>query len=919
MPESPKIINSFVSSGPAALIVNEKGAIGSHLADSLLSFGCRVYYCGSKKDDAIQHLLGKSNFELIENLNRVYEINSLSYVFYLAVEGEKLLADLLKKVKDKEAKLLLALNKKDELAQKLVREIQQQGIDIRICLYGEIYGPRLKEGFFASIIEKAIWGDKIVITKDQTENLPLVYCSDFIAAINRAMFSPDTTGRVLNIQGAFFTPLSFLAELERKIKKNLEVEFAEKPEENDGSFSAELVTDSGFGWEPEVNLGDGLLKTISWFERNKEEKGIEKTAKPIKIFTRKSSGPIKKIAFGLSLFLFLSFILFLLPIAFFWLNLSQSGKEINLALNDFGANNYQDGRDKIVLAGEKLSAGQKIFSLMAPFYSLIGLDSSLWQIEPVLNGAGDALNSARSFFEGVAILEKVFSSSIAGEPIDYSSKIKEANQILEESYLEISLAWGRLKDRLTETETAKLLRMDSYFTKSETLLLGLRKEIIRLRAIGQYLPQLIGLQGKKTYLMVLQNNLELWPTGGRIGAYAILNFNDGKLTDYEFQDVSSVDDQLRGKVEPPSGIKKYLGQENWYLKEANWEPDFSFSGERIAWFFEKETGRGIDGVIAVNYQTIKDILGLTGEIEASFLPGKVNQQNLFEKVAYYSSAGEFPGVLRKTDFFAEFGKLVMEKVKKDNYLQKTTFLKILSDSLEKKDLLLFFYDPPLASLIKSLNWDGSLLPDFPCENLVSACLKDYLSFNETNLSGNRANFFLKRNLRHDVVLKETGQFDHSLKIDYQNLSLTETWPQGRYLAYLRVFLPTGSELKSILVNDPAEPGYWVEVKKTEIEKERRADGKEMIGFLIEVPSRSGRTFEINYQPGFKADFKKTFSYLLVHQIQSGSGETTASFTFEFPAKTKPLKILPQGNLSGRKVIINDQLDRDRVFRIDFGL
>ena len=68
----------------------------------------------------------------------------------------------------------------------------------------------------------------------------------------------------------------------------------------------------------------------------------------------------------------------------------------------------------------------------------------------------------------------------------------------------------------------------------------------------------------------------------------------------QIQDVHVVDGQLKGHVDPPTPIKELLEQEHWYLRDSNWNPDFTISGEKAAWFYEKETGLKVDGVIAVD-------------------------------------------------------------------------------------------------------------------------------------------------------------------------------------------------------------------------------------------------------------------------------------------------------------------------------
>lgn len=914
MPEPPQIIGSYNSVSPTALVVNELGAIGSLLADSLLAFGCRIYFFGNKKTDEILHLQGKNNFEQIDNLDRVYEAPTLNYIFYLSTLQKKQLVELAKKAKEKGAKFLLAFSGSLTDAEKIVKEISDTGVDIRVCLFDEIYGPRLSEGFFPPIIKKAVLGEKISITRDQVLGIYLVYSSDFISGINRAMFSPDTNNKILKVAGDLVTPLAFLAEIEKKFKKMPPVEFV-PVQEKETEKHFDLGED--FGWKPEVSLVEGINKTTLWLERKKEEKiSDSKTEKEVFSSSGQNSHVIKKIIFGVSIFISLACLFFLLPSGIIWYKLNLAERQFSLTKKYLDENN-------LVMVSESLSNAQgnflqakKTFDISAPFYSLIGLESSVWQAEPMLNGSLDFLQSTNSFLKAFDIFKLIFSTGIKGGEIDYLSEIKKADLLLEEAYFDISLAWGQLKDRWGDLETAKLLKLEKYFAEGQILVPQLRKQILELKAVLNNFSGIVGIDGERNYLVILQNNLELWPTGGKIGAYGILSFSKGRLINFDFQDISVADAQLKGEVEPPAKIKDFLGEKKWYLRDANWDPDFPVSAQKIEWFFEKETGRQVDGVIAVNLNTVRKILTVTGEIETPFLPGKINAQNIFEKAAYYS-AGDFPGSTKKNDFFGELSNLLMGKITTTEVTTEARFLISILESLKNKDLLFYFNNPSLAKLANSLGWNGSILKDFPCEKLIQYCLEDYLFINETNLGGNRTNLFLKRSLRHQVVLAGDGKLAHNLKIDYQNLSLTETWPQGRYKNYLRIIVPEGSQLGSVMLNDPVDPGYWVQLPLKSIDFEKNS-GKESFGFLVEIPAKSNRTVEVRYLSNFQIDFKKSFSYLLYNQKQSGWEDVPYSFIFSFPGKIKPMKILPKGNLNnGKEIVINESFSADKVFRIDF--
>jgi hypothetical protein len=61
------------------------------------------------------------------------------------------------------------------------------------------------------------------------------------------------------------------------------------------------------------------------------------------------------------------------------------------------------------------------------------------------------------------------------------------------------------------------------------------------------LPDFLGVGNeKKDYLVLLQNEMELRATGGFIGSYGILSFQNGRLMGFDIKDVYEADGQLKG-------------------------------------------------------------------------------------------------------------------------------------------------------------------------------------------------------------------------------------------------------------------------------------------------------------------------------------------------------------------------------------
>ena len=71
-------------------------------------------------------------------------------------------------------------------------------------------------------------------------------------------------------------------------------------------------------------------------------------------------------------------------------------------------------------------------------------------------------------------------------------------------------------------------------------------------------------------------------------------------------DVYKLDGQLAEKIEIPTGLQGV--SDNFYLRDANYWPDFPTSAKKIAWFLEKEGGPTADHIIALDQRILKPVL-----------------------------------------------------------------------------------------------------------------------------------------------------------------------------------------------------------------------------------------------------------------------------------------------------------------------
>ena len=403
---------------------------------------------------------------------------------------------------------------------------------------------------------------------------------------------------------------------------------------------------------------------------------------------------------------------------------------------------------------------------------------------------------------------------------------------------------------------------------ADRVLRGERRETIAAssRWLGvPWLAKLVAEAEHKEYLVLLQNNMELRPTGGFLGSYARVSFTDGYLDSVKVEDIYVPDGQLPGYVEPPAPIKQYLNSNGWLLRDSNWEADFSQAAPVIEWFFEQGKEPEADGVVAVNLFVAQDLMRAVGPIYLADYQETVTAENLFAKAEAHSEVDFFPGSTQKRDFLSLVAKQLTEKVKAADWRTQIKVVKAIRDSLRRKHILVWVKDNQITQAMRRLNWDGKLVYNEG----------DYLMIVEANLGVNKTNCCLERRINQEVTLTEIGGLQERLTINYKNNNPVKPEPPkfwgGGYKNYLRVYLPKVAQLDSVRINQML-------LQLTEVDQEMVNDFL-VVGFLVEVGGGESGEVEINYSQLIPPVDRV---YRLKVQKQSGTGDDPYSLTFHSP-------------------------------------
>lgn len=433
-------------------------------------------------------------------------------------------------------------------------------------------------------------------------------------------------------------------------------------------------------------------------------------------------------------------------------------------------------------------------------------------------------------------------------------------------------------------------------------------------------PMIGGFRNKKTYLVLLQNDTELRPTGGFIGSLCILTMEDGKIVALQIEDVYTLDGQLKGHVDPPLPIREVLGSEHWYLRDSNWNPDFRESAKKVMWFYEKERGENVDGVIGLTSSFIVQLLTMVGPLELTDFKDTITSQNFYPKALSYTQKDFFPGSTQKKDFLGSlFSALLLKLTSKTGIINVSVF-KLIENSFKKRDIQLNFSDPELEVFINTYGWSGAMPSQASCDQNDSGkpCLFDFIAVNEANVGVNKANYFVRRSGERHVTIDEEGRVTETITRTIHNVSNGEPG-SGPYRVYMRIFIPSSVILTSLTLDNIPVQVKDVRKKIPALpfgEFDTTLDGLTSVAVAFDVPPGQIKNISLTYVHGQTLVFSDTaFSLDIFEQKQAGVPDMPVRLTVGYPAIWK---VMGNSNIANPgKLEYNTFLSQDTSIVLTF--
>lgn len=250
-------------------------------------------------------------------------------------------------------------------------------------------------------------------------------------------------------------------------------------------------------------------------------------------------------------------------------------------------------------------------------------------------------------------------------------------------------------------------------------------------------PSMMGADGPRTYFMAFQTNAEARGTGGLIGGFGILRFDNGTPT----VDTLGPNIELTGataRVDLGPEFTDQYGFTNPYtdFRNSNQSSHFPYAAQIWQSMWAQKSGMNVDGVIAIDPVALSYVLGAVGPV--TMPDGEVITQDNVVELTESSVYRRFPTDQTARKMYLQ--DIATEVVKKmtGRIESPRALLDALGKGVSERRIAVWSSSPA----------DQQLLEETPLAHAVPDDPGPYAEVVVNNLGGNKLDYYLKRKIEY---------------------------------------------------------------------------------------------------------------------------------------------------------------------------
>ena len=423
--------------------------------------------------------------------------------------------------------------------------------------------------------------------------------------------------------------------------------------------------------------------------------------------------------------------------------------------------------------------------------------------------------------------------------------------------------------------------------------------LARVEAGFEVLPEILGRDEPRTYIIGFQNSAELRGSGGALLQFEFLTIDNGRphLAGSSRGSVGSVYklDQDRQTIDIP------LPPDAWYVREIvdaqrfgnfNWSPDWPLDaklgiayGQRSADLCKPDGENecpdfpDVDGMIAVDPVTVENLMPGVGPFQPrkAFFVTRSTVVDVLLNKAY----AVYPIPSDRRAFLGDLVSKFFERMFDPS--QPTELVNGIGHSLATKHIQIWMADDAEQAYVERMNWDGAI---------ERAPQSDYLYVVEQNVGGNKLSYTAGQTNEVDVTLGENGGARVSTKVTISNDVIL---PQPRWVLgdsksvhrpMVNIYVPEDAELLgaktakpcAVVVSLPLDcngrlntpaPAVWSGASPAQ----HTEKGKKVWSTTLQIPAQQKGSVSVDY--------------LIPGAVQSRGGRSVYSLLIQRQPKVTP--------------------------------
>ena len=217
---------------------------------------------------------------------------------------------------------------------------------------------------------------------------------------------------------------------------------------------------------------------------------------------------------------------------------------------------------------------------------------------------------------------------------------------------------------------------------------------------------LAGADKPKKYLIAFQNSAEARGTGGILGAYAIIEFNNGDIKILKTGSNAELKWNTELTIKMPDEFMRLYGKNPAIWQNSNLSPHFPYGAKIWMANWEKQFGGKLDGAIAVDPTALSYILRSTGEIRLKS-GEKITSENVVEETLKNAYERYEKDNNARKQYLVEIMNATAAKLTKGEY-SKVKMAKALRDGIKANRILIYSTNQSAQKQLENVRLGGHL-------------------------------------------------------------------------------------------------------------------------------------------------------------------------------------------------------------------